>query len=160
MQDQRKPIASLPKHSGIVLGIVMLGTLMGALDSTIVLLAFPTINDSLHSNLATSLMDHSSVSSCDSRCNNANGQNRRYLRQVQNIQFRLRGVHRRLSPLRPVTTHLPAHRLQGGSSGRRSHHASYKRRHNSRLFPQEKDAAEPMGTILWASQLAQCLESF
>jgi len=38
-----------------VLGIVMLGTLMGALDSTIVLLAFPTINDSLHSDLATSL---------------------------------------------------------------------------------------------------------
>jgi EmrB/QacA subfamily drug resistance transporter len=33
----------------------MLGTLMGALDSTIVLLAFPTINDSLHSDLATSL---------------------------------------------------------------------------------------------------------
>jgi EmrB/QacA subfamily drug resistance transporter len=42
-------------HNNIVLGIVMLGTLMGALDSTIVLLAFPTINDSLHSNLATSL---------------------------------------------------------------------------------------------------------
>ena len=42
-------------HSGLVLGIVMLGTLMGALDSTIVLLAFPTINDSLHSDLATSL---------------------------------------------------------------------------------------------------------
>src|SRR5271157_2044400 len=42
-------------HTNIVLGIVMLGTLMGALDSTIVLLAFPTINDSLHSNLATSL---------------------------------------------------------------------------------------------------------
>jgi len=42
-------------HSNIVLGIVMLGTLMGALDSTIVLLAFPTINDSLHSDLATSL---------------------------------------------------------------------------------------------------------
>jgi len=33
----------------------MLGTMMGALDSTIVLLAFPVINDSLHSNLATSL---------------------------------------------------------------------------------------------------------
>jgi EmrB/QacA subfamily drug resistance transporter len=33
----------------------MLGTLMGALDSTIVLLAFPVINDSLHSDLATSL---------------------------------------------------------------------------------------------------------
>jgi len=55
MQDQRKPVDALPKHSSIVLGIVMLGTLMGALDSTIVLLAFPTINDSLHSNLATSL---------------------------------------------------------------------------------------------------------
>jgi EmrB/QacA subfamily drug resistance transporter len=55
MQDQRKPNATSPEHSSIVLGIVMLGTLMGALDSTIVLLAFPTINDSLHSNLATSL---------------------------------------------------------------------------------------------------------
>jgi EmrB/QacA subfamily drug resistance transporter len=33
----------------------MLGTLMGSLDSTIVLLAFPVINDSLHSDLATSL---------------------------------------------------------------------------------------------------------
>ncbi len=43
------------QHSGIVLGIVMLGTLMGALDSTIVLLAFPTINDSLKSDLATSI---------------------------------------------------------------------------------------------------------
>jgi EmrB/QacA subfamily drug resistance transporter len=50
-----KPVASSPMHSNIVLGIVMLGTLMGALDSTIVLLAFPTINDSLHSDLATSL---------------------------------------------------------------------------------------------------------
>jgi EmrB/QacA subfamily drug resistance transporter len=33
----------------------MLGTLMGALDSTIVLLAFPVINDSLRSDLATSI---------------------------------------------------------------------------------------------------------
>ena len=43
------------KHNNIVLAIVMLGTMMGALDSTIVLLAFPVINDSLHSDLATSL---------------------------------------------------------------------------------------------------------
>ena len=50
-----KPIASSPRHSNIVLAIVMLGTLMGALDSTIVLLAFPTINDKLHSDLSTSL---------------------------------------------------------------------------------------------------------
>ena len=54
MSENPKPIVA-PQHSSIVLGIVMLGTLMGALDSTIVLLAFPTINDSLHSNLATSL---------------------------------------------------------------------------------------------------------
>ena len=45
----------LRQHSNIVLAIVMLGTMMGALDSTIVLLAFPVINDSLHSDLATSL---------------------------------------------------------------------------------------------------------
>jgi EmrB/QacA subfamily drug resistance transporter len=50
-----KPIANSLRHSNIVLAIVMLGTLMGALDSTIVLLAFPTINDKLHSDLSTSL---------------------------------------------------------------------------------------------------------
>jgi EmrB/QacA subfamily drug resistance transporter len=54
-EDPFKPISNSGQHSGIVLAIVMLGTLMGALDSTIVLLAFPTINDSLHSDLATSL---------------------------------------------------------------------------------------------------------
>ena len=50
-----KPIATSDRHSSIVLAIVMLGTLMGALDSTIVLLAFPVINDKLHSDLSTSL---------------------------------------------------------------------------------------------------------
>ncbi|HVN65517.1 MAG TPA: MFS transporter [Methanomicrobiales archaeon] len=39
----------------IVLGILMLGTLMGALDSTIVLLAFPTISESLHADLLSTL---------------------------------------------------------------------------------------------------------
>ena len=48
-------VSSSARHTGLVLGIVMLGTLMGALDSTIVLLAFPVINDSLQSDLATSL---------------------------------------------------------------------------------------------------------
>jgi EmrB/QacA subfamily drug resistance transporter len=54
-ESPSKPIPPSTTHNGIVLAIVMLGTLMGALDSTIVLLAFPTINDSLHSDLATSL---------------------------------------------------------------------------------------------------------
>ena len=54
-QASTKPVSTAPMHSNLVLGIVMLGTLMGALDSTIVLLAFPVINDSLHSDLATSL---------------------------------------------------------------------------------------------------------
>ena len=54
-QASSQPISSSPKHANLVLGIVMLGTLMGALDSTIVLLAFPVINDSLRSDLATSL---------------------------------------------------------------------------------------------------------
>jgi EmrB/QacA subfamily drug resistance transporter len=54
-ESTSKPISPSKRHSGIVLAIVMLGTLMGALDSTIVLLAFPTINDSLNSDLATSL---------------------------------------------------------------------------------------------------------
>ncbi len=54
-EAQNKAPASPVRHNNIVLGIVMLGTLMGALDSTIVLLAFPVINDSLHSDLATSL---------------------------------------------------------------------------------------------------------
>jgi Arabinose efflux permease len=53
---ESKPIkiASAP-HSRIILSIIVLGTLMGSLDSTIVLLAFPVINDSLNAELATSL---------------------------------------------------------------------------------------------------------
>ncbi|HUK38967.1 MAG TPA: MFS transporter [Methanomicrobiales archaeon] len=39
----------------VVLGVLMLGTLMGSLDSTIVILAFPTIADALHSDLLTTL---------------------------------------------------------------------------------------------------------
>jgi EmrB/QacA subfamily drug resistance transporter len=39
----------------IVLFILVLGTMMGALDSTIVILAFPTIADSLHANLFDSI---------------------------------------------------------------------------------------------------------
>lgn len=54
-QTSSKPVASGSSHSRIVLAIIVLGTLMGSLDSTIVLLAFPTINDSLHSDLATSI---------------------------------------------------------------------------------------------------------
>ena len=43
------------RHQSIVLSVVVLGTLMGALDTTIVLLAFPVINDSLNSNFVTSI---------------------------------------------------------------------------------------------------------
>jgi EmrB/QacA subfamily drug resistance transporter len=43
------------KSQNGVLFIVVLGTLMGALDSTIVLLAFPVITDSLHSDFITSI---------------------------------------------------------------------------------------------------------
>ncbi len=39
----------------IILFILMLGTLMGSLDSTIVILAFPTISHSLHSDLLTTI---------------------------------------------------------------------------------------------------------
>jgi EmrB/QacA subfamily drug resistance transporter len=43
------------RHINIVLAIVVLGTLMGALDVTIVLLAFPVITESLHSDIITSI---------------------------------------------------------------------------------------------------------
>ena len=39
----------------VVLAVLMLGTLMGSLDSTIVILAFPTIADSFHSDLISTL---------------------------------------------------------------------------------------------------------
>ncbi len=50
-------IAAKPREANrsIVLAIVVVGTLMGALDSTIVLLAFPTITDRLHSDFLTSI---------------------------------------------------------------------------------------------------------
>ncbi len=43
------------KSQSIILVIVVLGTLMGALDSTIVLLAFPSITDGLHSSFITTI---------------------------------------------------------------------------------------------------------
>jgi EmrB/QacA subfamily drug resistance transporter len=54
-KEQNQPIPLSAKHRNIVLAIVVLGTLMGALDSTIVLLAFPVINDSLHSDFVTTI---------------------------------------------------------------------------------------------------------
>jgi MFS family permease len=42
-------------NRNLVLAIVVLGTLMGALDSTIVLLAFPVISAELHSDFITSI---------------------------------------------------------------------------------------------------------
>jgi EmrB/QacA subfamily drug resistance transporter len=59
MEGQQREISQQEgisrKHQNIVLSIVVLGTMMGALDTTIVLLAFPVINDSLHSNFVTSI---------------------------------------------------------------------------------------------------------
>ena len=55
MQDQRKPVQSLTQTQQYSFRHRYARDIDGALDSTIVLLAFPTINDSLHSNLATSL---------------------------------------------------------------------------------------------------------
>lgn len=43
------------QRGNIVLFVLMLGTLMGALDSTIVILAFPTITQSLNSNLVDTI---------------------------------------------------------------------------------------------------------
>ncbi len=43
------------EKSSIVLFILVVGTMMGALDSTIVILAFPTINDTLQSSLVVSI---------------------------------------------------------------------------------------------------------
>jgi EmrB/QacA subfamily drug resistance transporter len=54
-QSVRQREGLLKKHQTTVLAIVVLGTLMGALDTTIVLLAFPVINDNLHSNFVTSI---------------------------------------------------------------------------------------------------------
>ena len=151
-----KPAATSPAHSNLVLGIVMLGTLMGALDSTIVLLAFPVINDSLHSDLRlrSGLF---SLTSCPCSCHHTDGQNRRHLRTKQNIQFRLRDFHRWLSTLRFLTAHLSADSFPSPSSGRRGHHAGNQRSNNSRLFSQAKNAAEPTATTRLVSQQAHCL---
>jgi len=43
------------RKQALTLFVLVLGTLMGALDSTIVLLAFPTIVTSLHANIATAI---------------------------------------------------------------------------------------------------------
>ncbi|HVP25255.1 MAG TPA: MFS transporter [Methanomicrobiales archaeon] len=45
----------MERNEKVIMGVLMLGTLMGSLDSTIVILAFPTIADALHSDLLTTL---------------------------------------------------------------------------------------------------------
>ena len=45
----------MERRQAIVLFVLVLGTLMGALDSTIVILAFPPIANGLHSDIATAL---------------------------------------------------------------------------------------------------------
>jgi len=50
-----EPLNLTTRHINIVLAIVVLGTLMGAVDVTIVLLAFPVITESFHSDIATSI---------------------------------------------------------------------------------------------------------
>jgi EmrB/QacA subfamily drug resistance transporter len=54
-QDSAAKNPSTSRNRNIVLAIVVLGTLMGSVDVTIVLLAFPTITDSLHADLVTSI---------------------------------------------------------------------------------------------------------
>lgn len=54
-QTPSKPSSSPVAHSRIILAVIVLGTLMGSLDSTIVLLAFPVINDSLHSDFVVTI---------------------------------------------------------------------------------------------------------
>ena len=48
-------IRAMVKSQNIILVIVALGTLMGALDSTIVLLAFPAINAGLQADFITTI---------------------------------------------------------------------------------------------------------
>ena len=45
----------MERKQKVVMAVLMLGTLMGSLDSTIVILAFPTIAGTLHSDLITTL---------------------------------------------------------------------------------------------------------
>ena len=45
----------MDRKQALVLSVLVLGTLMGALDSTIVILAFPSISEGLHSDIATSI---------------------------------------------------------------------------------------------------------
>ena len=55
MNEKGALASNATAHNNLVLAIVVLGTLMGALDVTIVLLAFPTITTSLQSDLLTSI---------------------------------------------------------------------------------------------------------
>ncbi|MEN6610217.1 MAG: MFS transporter [Methanoregulaceae archaeon] len=49
------PLIRMDTKQKIIISVLMLGTLMGSLDSTIVILAFPTISDSLHAGFIVTL---------------------------------------------------------------------------------------------------------
>ena len=54
-QSKMLPTERFAKNRNIILSVMVVGTLMGAVDSTIVLLAFPTITAKLHSDFITTL---------------------------------------------------------------------------------------------------------
>ena len=115
---------------------------MGSLDSTIVLLAFPAINDSLHSDLATSIWIILAYLLVLAVATTQMGRIGDIYGQKQNIQFRLRNLHRGFSTMRFLTPHLPADSIQSSSSGGRSHHASNKRSNHRRcISPRERGKA-------------------
>ena len=155
-QRQSKPTSFSPRHSNIVLAVVMLGTMMGALDSTIVLLAFPVINDSLHSDLATSLwiilaylLILAVATTQMGRIGDIYGRSR-----IFNLGFII--FTSRLGTLRFFTSHLPAHRVSRCASSGWSHNASHQRSHNSGLFPQRKTRQSLRLQFTWVTPAALC----
>ena len=54
-QNKMLPTERFAKNRNIILSVIVVGTLMGAVDSTIVLLAFPTITAKLHTDFITAL---------------------------------------------------------------------------------------------------------
>ena len=119
----------------IIIGVLMLGTLMGSLDSTIVILAFPTISQSLHADLLSTLWIILIYLLVVAVCTTQLGQARGYLWPEPHVQYRVWRLHARLPLLRLLNRDRVAHPVPGSPGIRRGPDAGEQRRDRGRYRP-------------------------
>ena len=129
--------ANTTRHNNIVLSIVVIGTLMGAVDVTIVLLAFPSITRSLHADFLTSIWIILAYLLVIAVTTTQPRETRRHLWSKQNVQLGLHHIHSGFCTLRLFRKRRVFDSFQGYAGYRWVNNAVKCRRNYRRRLPTE-----------------------